>query len=153
MKHILLLTVLLFSKVSLAAWWVPVLQCDNGAARIEVDLGERRNVQLVVEDENIRRYLTGRVLYGRLNNGLFKSSDFQGFTQQGGSYTCHSGSAPTFKVYREGRGLKVSSHQEAAEGCCWESDSIGRCMSKGSDVPYKYLGDWYFQDCRELQIP
>ncbi len=144
-----------------AAWWVPVLKCDNGAARVEVDLGERRNLQLVIEDERVRKHLVSltvnpsyvRVISGETHNGIFRSSDFRGFMLKGVSPTCHSGYAPTIKVYRERSGLKVALNQEAAEGCCWESDSAGHCTRKSADVPYKYLGDWYFQYCEELPIP
>jgi hypothetical protein len=156
-----LLSLMIFQTEANAAWWASALQCDNGAARVEVDLGERRDVQLVVEDPQIRRHLErltvnpnySRVIVGRTNNGIFRSSDFRGFLRQGGSPTCHSGYAPTIKVYREGRGLKITVHQEAAEGCCWERDSAGHCTNKSADVPYKYLGDWYLQSCEEVQIP
>jgi hypothetical protein len=163
--HVPLLFLTLGFGSAQAAWWVPVLTCDNGKARVEVDLGERRNVQIVITDPNIRDHFTksgvrdfygfggGDSVGGRVNEGIFYSSQFRGFVRQGASPTCHSGFAATFKVDRVGNGLTVVANQEAAEGCCWESDSYGTCYKKGADIPFREMANWYFRSCQEVAIP
>jgi hypothetical protein len=147
-----------------AAWWVPVLSCDNGSARVEVDLGERRNVQIVIANSAIRNYLNstgirdfspyyGDFIGAFMQNGIFQSSQFNGFRRAGFSDTCYGGFAATVNVSREGAGLKVVGYQEATEGCCFEMDSGGTCTLKAGDVQFKELGNWYFQLCEELPIP
>jgi hypothetical protein len=160
----LILSVMAISLTSNSAhaeWWQTVLTCDNGAARVEVDLGERRNVRLVITNADIRKYLSStrindlyssEEIRGRVNNGIFHSSQFRGFTREGVSATCYGGYAATVFIYRDGNGLRVSGRQEGAAGCCYEMDSGGLCTNKGSDVPQAELGNWYFRDCSEQSI-
>jgi hypothetical protein len=140
-----------------AEWWQTALVCDGGAARVEVDLGERRNVQLIITNQDVLKYLASTglgasVIRGHVDNGIFSSSQFQGFRNQGFSATCYSGYAPTVVVYRTNGGLVVKGYREGAEGCCWEMDSAGHCTSQGSGVTPGELGNWYFRECHEQAI-
>jgi hypothetical protein len=147
-----------------AAWWAPVMTCDNGAATIQVDLGERRGVKIVIADQNIKSYLArigvsdfdassygaNDTIQAYVDQGIFNSSQFSGFTRKGVSDLGSGGYAATVKVYREGKGLKLKANQEYGE-YCWEQDSGGDCHDLRT-VPYRELGDWYFQNCNEIPI-
>jgi hypothetical protein len=151
--------------------WKKILVCDGGAAWVDVNALERRMLQVVIQDEEVIRQLRGRtcvdspwymdrpdqrctdgkfIIAGQVTHGIFEPGQFQGFVNQGGTYTCHSGSASTLRVTRTGGELKVSYHQEAAQGCCWESDSDGNCVRRGPDVPALDLTSWTLRGCREI---
>ena len=157
----------LFGGVCQAAWWVPILACDHGAARIEVDLGERRKVRIVITNKDVREYLyksgvtffsphfrNGEAIGTELKEGIFNSSDFRGFNRKGVSPTCHSGFAPSIKVYREGNGLKLVAIQEYGSPCCYETNSsTGHCYEWGPEIPKLELANWYFRSCEEISLP
>ncbi len=156
-----------------AAWWKPALVCDDGAAVVSIDLGERRNVQLVIRNADIIRYfnesrsLTGTswlVWDGRLHNltnnanvtmvpgelrkGVFASNQFRGFTSPV-SYADRR-----FYVYREGRGLKVTIVVPAHWGYCNGGfDSGGGCMDPVPPRPEREVANWYFRECKEIDLP
>ncbi len=52
---------LTLGSVSAFADWEPVARCENGAVRIDVDNGERRNLRLVID---------GPQMLGRVNNSV-----------------------------------------------------------------------------------
>lgn len=164
MKFLAVLIFALMNSQAHAAWWQTALVCDGGAARVEVDLSERRNIQLVITDARIRDYLnrSGIVDFGGYGNrdyvagtvteGIYSSGQFRGFTRKGFGSSCHSGYAPTVRVYRENGGLKISGYSEPVAPCCWEMDSAGHCTNESGGRPGAVLGNWFFRECKEVQI-
>jgi hypothetical protein len=157
-----------------AAWWAPILSCDNGSAVIDIDLGERRNTQLIIRDAKIISYfnqsgvaLTGTswlVWDGRLHNltnnanetvipaqmysGVFQANQFRGFS----SPLSYNGRQ--FNVYRSGNGLKVEVIVPGyGAGCGGDFDSGGGCNNPYDGQPEQNLANWYFQNCQELATP
>lgn len=95
--------------------WQKILDCDNGAAVIDADAGERRNLQFVIRDRGIIGYLNSKVRVstsgiivasgeiitnGWQDRGVFQPADFQGF----------KGRLPgvTTDVHREGDRVKFA---------------------------------------------
>lgn len=168
------LVMLFFSTSSVqAAWWMPILTCDNGAATVDIDLGERRNTQLVIRNSQIishfnsaRVDLTGTswfvwdghlhnltnngnetVVPGEMNQGVFQPNQFRGFT----SPVSYGGRQ--FRVYRVGSGLKIEAFVPGhGRSCDGDWNSGGGCNNPIEVESEKKLADWYFQNCQELQI-
>src|SRR5436190_430391 len=76
--------------------WRKVLDCDNGAAVLDVDDGQRQILQFVIRDRSIVDYLAGTlngfvyrsdlvngkneiIVKGRVQDGVFQPEDFGGF--------------------------------------------------------------------------
>jgi hypothetical protein len=96
---------LLVSTNSYAAFYKTAIQCDNGEAKLEVDLAERRNFKLTLSNPRVSNYLAEKVMgyypqvselfangsytgsyrdgnmiiNGQSPEGLFRSSDFSYF--------------------------------------------------------------------------
>jgi hypothetical protein len=65
--------------------WETTLTCNGGAAVLDVDPGERRQLQFVIRDPNAINYLTGAVglQYGPLNRGNGRELIVAGWSDQG----------------------------------------------------------------------
>lgn len=50
-----ILSFFIFGSISNAAYYQDVLVCNGGAVSVQVDLGERRNVRLIIQDTNIKK--------------------------------------------------------------------------------------------------
>ena len=168
-----LLLLVALSANAQAAWWKPALVCDDGAAAVSIDLGERRNVQLAIRNADIIRYfnesrsLTGTswlvwngrlhnltnnayetVLPGELRDGIFSSNQFRGFTSPV-SYADRR-----FYVYREGGGLKVTIVVPGHRGYCNGGfNSGGGCIDPVAPRPEQEVANWYFRECQEIDLP
>ncbi len=137
--------------------WNKVLTCDNGAAVLDVDGGERRNLQFVIRDQRIIGYFANEVrvstrgivdrsgeiiLRGRQNQGVFGAGDFR--AMDGGVDNA------SVSVRREGQGVKVVFYQSIAWSRCDGdvSPSTGMCSGQTqSGTTYNELANWYFHDC------
>jgi len=140
--------------------WSTVLTCDNGAAVLDVDAGERRNLQFVIRDQRIVGYFASEVrvstrgiversgeiiLRGRQDSGVWNSSDFRSLN--GGVDNA------SVSVRREGQGVKVVFYQSMEWSLCagGEEPSPSTGMCPGETVrgtTYNELANWYFRDCR-----
>jgi hypothetical protein len=140
--------------------WETVLVCDNGAAFLQVDSGERRKVRFVVQEPAIITYFLGTGAFrnagtnfgnGRqfiatswVQQGIFAAHDFHGVS---GNYNY----GDSFTVMRENSGMKILlRHFNSWTACDGDiSPSTGMCNGNsrsGTDV-HDYA-NWYFQDCR-----
>jgi hypothetical protein len=137
------------SKVqqSLTSKWEPILTCDNGAATIDVNTQERRNLQIVIKDKGIIDYLnrTGAVQskfgaqeviasgntgwvdwknsYGprigsQSGDGVFKPADFKELIAEHNYYDASFGRLA--RVAREGKGVVLQYGSFEKRGCAKE---------------------------------
>jgi hypothetical protein len=142
--------------------WQRLVTCNGGAAVLDVDTGERRQLQLDIRDANAVNYLTGQIgmqlgplnrgngreliVGGWSNNGAFSRGDFHAFSAPmatvGAAY-----------VYREGKGIRVKfEHDDGIQGgFC--TDNLGGfeggCLggwAGGTRVSHE-LANWYFDSC------
>lgn len=142
--------------------WQKMVTCNGGAAVLDADTGERRQVQLVIRDPNAINWLTGRVgmqlgpldrgngrelvVRGWTDNGVFSPADFRSMGAPLGG-----GDA---QVFRDGAGIKiVFRHDDGVQGgyCTdnqggWEGGCIGGWA--GGTRVMRELANWYFDDCR-----
>ena len=108
-----------------AAPFEKILECDGGAAVVDVDARERRNLQLVIRDTGIIEYLNDvgaiRANFGdeeaiirgfSQTGGVFSADQFQSFEQL---------SSRVF-VYREGGGLKLTFQRQRRDTGIWWCD-------------------------------
>jgi hypothetical protein len=142
--------------------WTKVATCNGGAAVLDVDTGDRRNVQLVIRDRAAVDYLQSRSASPMVNarheivvqsgepvmHGIFKASDF-------GADDFWSYRVPDFYnaaiVQRAGAGIKVTiakrfnpvceGGQWGYQGGCWGGHTIRAQVQEE-------LANWYFDDCR-----
>ncbi len=140
-----------------------MLTCNGGAAVLDADTGERRQVQFVIRDPNAINWLTGQVgmqlgplnrgngreliVSGRSDNGLFSPGDFHSMSQP----FIDAGDA---QVFRDGRGIKVVFRRDdgVQGGFCTDNQGgePGGCIGgwAGGTRVYHELANWYFDDCR-----
>ncbi|MGZ3694891.1 MAG: hypothetical protein ACXWQO_11990 [Bdellovibrionota bacterium] len=144
-----------FVPAAHAAWMKPILVCDNGAATVSVDLGERRNVNLVVNNQRIAEYFAnngglsssmrienGQIVVGAgLNSGIFDSSQFRGFESA-------AANAPAVQVYREGSSLRLRLVSLAHKECIDYRPNDYYC-AETRDVPEQERANWLFRSCEE----
>jgi hypothetical protein len=146
------------SASALTGSWQQTLSCNGGAAVLDVDSGERRNLQFVIRDRAAIGYLATNVrvstrgilapsgeiiLQGWQNEGVWDPSGFHGF--EGGVDNA------SVSVRRESGGVKVTFHQDIAWSRCDGnvSPSTGMCDGPvASGVTYNELANWFFNDCR-----
>jgi hypothetical protein len=151
--------ILLVSGIAQGAAWEKVLDCDRGAAIIDVNKDERRSLQLVVRNTGILSYLnqkgaislkfgeTEAIEYGWQNNAVFQPSDFHSMKGQPKNMWDNR----IVYANREGSGLKVRfvdrrSYTEKPAGCedCLSMACESACKTISYDVE---LANWYFQSC------
>jgi hypothetical protein len=142
--------------------WQKLMTCNGGAAVLDVDTGDRRNVELVIRDRNVVDYLQSKAPNQMVNakheivirsgepmmHGLFSPRDF-------GQDDFWSYRVPDFWnaaiVQKDGRGIKVTiakrfepiceGGQWGYQGGCWGGHTIrARVIEE--------LANWYFDDCR-----
>jgi hypothetical protein len=143
--------------------WTKLLTCNGGAAVLDVDKNERRNVQLVIRDRAAVDYLQSKspsnITNARheiiitpneqLKHGLFSPSDFG--RDDFWRYHVADFAAYAGIVKRDGRGLKVilsnnfqpicEGGQWGYQGGCWGGHTIRANV-------YTEVANWYFDDCR-----
>ena len=143
--------------------WQKLLTCNGGAAVLDVDSGERRNVQLVIRDRNIVDYLQSKSPDSSMVNasheivmqaseelihGLFKASDF-------GADDFWTYRYPDFLdaavIQRDGNGIKVTIAKRfdpICENGYWGYQ--GGCNGGSAIRAHvdEELANWYFDDCR-----
>lgn len=141
--------------------WQQLLGCNDGAAVLDVDTGERRNVQFVIRDKNVVDYLQSKGISPMVNakheiviqpneqlkHGLFSPSDF-------GADDFWSYRVPDFVyaaiVQREGKGIKVTlakQFEPICDGGSWGYQ--GGCIG-GHTIRARVIeeaANWYFDDC------
>jgi hypothetical protein len=146
------------SASELVGTWQQTLTCDGGAAVLDVDNGERRNLQFVIRDRAAIGYLATNVrvstrgiiapsgeiiLQGRQGDGVWDAAGFHGF--EGGVDNA------SVTVRRESEGVKVIFHQDIAWSRCDGNVSPSTGMCDGpvvNGVTYNELANWFFRDCR-----
>ncbi len=147
------------SEEPLYSAWSPLLVCNGGAAVLDVNAAERKQLQFVIRDGNVINYVTGAIHQQmRLNrgngreiiatgfsaNGAFSAGDFRSFYEEASDYTSR------IDVAREGRGVRVrfSLHRREGGFCTdWCSDFCCGGYAGAHDV-FDELANWYFDDCR-----
>jgi hypothetical protein len=177
------LTILILSSIlddARAENYQNLLSCDNGAAVVDVDISERKNVQLVIREPAIVRFLYGKGIWDASharrncrseNNQLICDPPAEiiirgiNRTEQGhqqGVFSVNDfaigdagsglGSRPTLRFFRDGHGLKVAGYGFIDSRCeGFISPSTGQCM--GRVIPgYEFeIANWYFQNCERWQ--
>ncbi len=142
--------------------WQKLLVCAGGGAVLDVDNGERRNVQLVIRDRGAVDYLQSKAVSPMVNakheiviqaseqlkHGLFSPGDF-------GQDDFWTHRVPDFAyaaiVQKDGRGIKVTiarQYQPLCEGGQWGYQ--GGCWG-GHTIRARVIeevANWYFDDCR-----
>lgn len=142
--------------------WQSLVTCNGGAAVLDVDRDERRNVQFVIRDRNVVDYLQSKTQSPMVNakheivisaseqleHGLFSPRDF-------GQDDFWTYRVPDFYtaaiVQKDGRGIKVTiakSFEPICEGGYWGYQ--GGCIG-GHEIRAhvtEELANWYFDDCR-----
>ncbi len=160
MKTICLVISLLVSGLAQAATWEKMFDCENGAAVVDVDKDERRNLQLVIRDQGILRYLysvgaislkygdTETIISGWQGHGVFNPGDFRYFNAEPKTMWENRYAYVT----REGEGVKVrftqrSSYTVKPVGCedCLSMACESSCSSVTTE---RETANWYFRSCR-----
>ncbi len=145
--------------------WLKVLDCDGGAAVVDVNDWERRELQVVIRDPNIVNYLATAtqlkfgttvagnivnakgemILRARVDRGVFTPWDFSSMSPS----TIHAFDdrlLVTPRVFVDGPGLRITMSAAIADGFQGECDG-----GTTSCVPSHYRDggtfDWYFQSC------
>ena len=163
MKKMCIGLLMLVGSAAVAAPWEKVLTCDNGAAVIDVDTAERRNLQLVIRDTAVLKHLHERhafrlefgtrelALGGRQEHGVFHPRDFQYLNGKFG----YIYDERLIFVTREATGVKLKIGKRIAvyencTGSCRENPLSMQCESACS-VPTRHyeqeLASWTFQRC------
>lgn len=159
MSKFLFVFAIAISGMAQGASWGKVLDCDGGAAVVDVNRDERRNLQLVVRNQGILKYLhqtgavtlkygdTEAIAFGWQNHGVFSPSDFRYMNGQAKSMWDNR----IVYANRDGGGLKVRfvdrrSYTEKPAHC--EDCLSMACESQCKTVSYEVeLANWYFQRC------
>lgn len=142
------------------AQWETVLDCDNGAAILQVNADERRNFQFVVKEPSIITYFLGTgafrnagtnfgngrelVIGGWAQRGVFSPYDFD---RADGGYNY----GDSFLLERQNYGMKLMLRNINNWSTCDGdvSPSTGMCNGNTrSGVNIQEYANWYFQDCR-----
>ena len=149
---------------ALSGQWQSMVNCNKGAAILDVDTGERRNVQFVIRDQAAVGYISGTagskmhidrgngneiVVPGWSSNGIFNAGDYRG------SERTDTGYRTRLRAWREGQGIKVVFEKEngRSERQCvqYENDIDGSsyCAQwrEGSTGYYGEVANWYFDRC------
>lgn len=132
--------------------WRKVLDCDKGAAVVDVSNYQATYAQVVIRDKNIVNYLRSQgsslanrseeiILQGLNERPVYTGSDFLGIRIESGDYR---GTLAT--AYREGSGLKVifMKMHDPANG---NSDCHNGYATCGPAYPVE-AGNWYFRNCK-----
>jgi hypothetical protein len=133
-------------KADQSLTWLKVLTCDNGAAVLDVNANERRNVQFVIRDQNIVGYLnnvgavhssygareviasgwTGYVDWSAPNGPAVHGQPYGGpgifyqsdFREIIADYNYYGGQNGSFtRVFRDGAGMKIQYGQIEQTSC------------------------------------
>lgn len=140
-----------------------LVTCNGGAAVLDVDTGERRQLQFVIRDANAINYLTGQIgmQLGPLNRGNGRELIVRGWSKNGAfsAGDFHALSSPistvgNVYVYREGSGIRVKFERDGGVEGGYCTDNLGGfeggCLggwAGGRRVSHE-LANWYFDDCR-----
>jgi hypothetical protein len=157
--------------------WVPVLNCDNGAATVEVNNQNLKNFKTVITNKRIVGYLSrGLGLpgddcslhpYGKC---LTKKGDLVYFSESAGtsgnkfiwmranlyvgSLTGGIGTETRnidVGVYREGPGLKVKEFSDSKRVIASCDTRREHCEYYAEPAKNVELVNWYFQSCEDLR--
>ena len=152
--------------------WQRILTCDQGRFWIDVDLNERRNLQLVSRDTTANGYLTTLAVLPTTQSsdlaqmtfnvshevGIFKASDFAiasgqssvnlaAPTQIGDDYmTQFSVMTRAFRDAGSG-GVKLEFVRTAMQICTFFDLATNTCNGTYG-VRDRYIGNWYFANCQ-----
>lgn len=151
-----------------ASWaapsWQKILTCDNGAVVVDVNTNERRQLQAVIHDVNILRYLYSAgainlsygaqeaIIQGWTGNGVFDPGSFSDFKARPGyPYDGYS-----IDVRREGQGMKVTFLNTTSwteyPGDCRNNTLSMSCESSGiTHSRTDEIANWYFRDCQVVR--
>lgn len=143
--------------------WSKILTCENGSVVVDVDVNERRNVQVVVRHwdaiNHLRAMATANnwasstilepnskgevILRGTSNRGVFHPSDFESMTRD-------TNYAPVYTARREWGGLKVALlgvHRLSQPSCRWVDENQGNWVCE--EYGFGEFADWWFSGCSE----
>jgi hypothetical protein len=172
MKSLIFVLLLGIFNVSYAGQWHPILTCDNGESVVDVNIYERRNLQLVIRAPKIIKYLNeAGVVQSKSGSWEIVLGGWTGhvdFNRQygpkvyGQPYGSRGVFAPddlkefiaNFNIYenkpfvrivREGKGLKVQFAEIKVQGCAVYSKPENSCLEYYTEFVQR--ADWYFQSC------
>jgi hypothetical protein len=161
MKSLWALPFLVFSQVEASAsQWIKVLDCDGGAAVVDVQDDDRSRVQMVIRNSAIVDYFRRSGFLGSNGNEIIASGyngqpvhsgqDFRGLSSS--EQVSYSDMQRVF-VWTDGAGIRIKV-ESAHMGCpadCRENPYSMQCESLcvGAHVGSRRdVADWYFRDCR-----
>ena len=147
-----------------ARTWKKVLSCDSGGAVVDVDHGERRNLQLVIKNDHAVAELSrlaGKsygvvhvrptqgtiIIRGRTDSGVFDSSALHWFNANGSFTTLDiwgkDSQVAAVRIYRQGADelhlAVLNTNGDAGLPRCDSSVHLSSCK----------VADWVFRKCSE----
>lgn len=161
------------APVSVQPNWQRLLVCDQGRTWVDVDLNERRNIQVVSRDLAANQYLAGQYVIMtsetadlsqvtfqlHQDTGIFKISDFNVASSQesvtlktpvliGTDYmTQYSVVSRAFRDANSG-GLKLEFVRATMQICNFYDAETATCSGNLTyAVRDRYIGSWYFSSC------
>jgi hypothetical protein len=136
--------------------WQKILDCDDGAAVVDVDTNERTHLQLVVRDPNA--FATFDAMpYGEIKNareriyrgqspyGIFDTSAFRHLRAYEVAYDANH-HLPGFEAIRDGAGLRFRSLDLSLSGC--EPMSIASSPPDDAYPAACEVANYVFHACR-----
>lgn len=164
------------APVSIKPNWQRLLVCDQGRTWVDVDLNERRNVQVVSRDFAANQYLASQFVIMtsqtadlsqvtfqlHQDTGIFKTADFNVASSQesvtlkapvliGTDYmTQYSVVSRAFRDANNG-GLKLEFVRATMQICnFYDADSATCSGNLTYSVRDRYIGNWYFSSCQAV---
>lgn len=136
-----------------------VIMCDDAAAKVSVNLFDKRNLHLVISDQNIMDYFRkatefelldyrgGRgpfTFSGYANDPVSSAETFGGFLGEGRAGSFYNGfGMDSFilqsRVYRHGKGLKIELWRDYVV-------SVGEGGLRARTGIFQ-VANWHFRDC------
>lgn len=166
------------NELKAAGNWKQVLVCDQGSAWVDVDLNNRRHLQLVIRNRAANDHLdsmmaSAGLMYvsgGSWERGYegFQDYDYNGIGTDAGKMQKFGGSRTAVSLDRgytryglsfeehlsfrqDGSGLKVEFTRTNIEQCRQYSGRFGTCGDSGTfHIDNEYRGNWFFKDCHKV---
>lgn len=160
--------------------WQKILSCDNERVWVDVDVNERRNLQLVIRNREAIRYFdsimakAGSIYWaggseqgfaGGQERGIFGSDELIGANYVSHYYSYDGTAMPLERGYsayatsydetitfkQENGGLKVEFVRSNINQCHHYYGRYGKCDEQGTFfIESQYRGNWFFGNCRRL---
>jgi hypothetical protein len=159
------------------ALWYKLYTCNGGAAVLDVNGNERRNLQMVIRDPNVMKYFqdrgvvslpygatelilsgwTGYIDWNRSYGPLVHAQPYGGqgvfyrrdFKEMFANLTGYGQASRFTRVVREGNGIRVQFGSIELRGCA-EPSTYFDCYTTCSQDYTEFVehANWYFNDCK-----